>query len=191
MIVDSLRELGAARSIVIDEDNVVLAGNGVVEGAGEIGLEKVIIVEATGNEIVAVRRRGLTDEQKADLALRDNRAGELSTWSPPVLKGLAETMDLSHLFYESELDKIIRDKPTDEDKERAPDMALKLDERYNYVVLLFRDQPTWDRACDVLKVQKVTADHGGVSKVGLGRVLDGKPIVDALQNAAAAAKESK
>ena len=33
MIVDSLHQVGAARSIVIDENNVILAGNGVVEAA--------------------------------------------------------------------------------------------------------------------------------------------------------------
>src|SRR6185436_11177589 len=76
MIADSLQKLGAARSIVIDEDNVILAGNGVIEAAGEVGLEKVIVVEATGHEIIAVRRRGLTLQQKVDLALRDNRAAE-------------------------------------------------------------------------------------------------------------------
>src|SRR5688572_21145481 len=69
MVVDALQRVGAARSIVIDEHGVVLAGNGVVEAAAEAGIEQVLIVEATGHELIAVRRSGLTAEQKRELAL--------------------------------------------------------------------------------------------------------------------------
>lgn len=109
MIVDSLQELGAARSIVIDEDGVVLAGNGVVEAAGEAGITKLKVVDAAGDELVAVRRTGLTPEQKVDLALRDNRAAELSEWEPEVLKALDSKMDISHLFTNAEKDKLFGD----------------------------------------------------------------------------------
>lgn len=84
-IVDSLQEVGAARSIVLDEDNVILAGNGVTEAAAIAGIENVRVIEADGNEIIAVKRRGLTPEQKRRLALWDNRAAELATWNGDVL----------------------------------------------------------------------------------------------------------
>src|SRR5437870_4756050 len=38
MIVDALQQVGAARSIVIDEDDVVLAGNGVIAAAADAGI---------------------------------------------------------------------------------------------------------------------------------------------------------
>jgi hypothetical protein len=81
LIIRSLRDFGPARSIVVDESNVVLAGNGVVEGAAEAGITKVRFVEAAGDEIIAVRRRGLTDVQKRALAIADNRTGELAEWN--------------------------------------------------------------------------------------------------------------
>ena len=80
MVADALREVGAARSIVIDENNVIMAGNGVSAAAGEAGITRVKVVEAAGDELVAVRRVGLTDEQKRALALYDNRTGELAEW---------------------------------------------------------------------------------------------------------------
>src|SRR5690349_21916419 len=86
----SLNEVGAARSIVIDEDGVVLAGNATTEAAQQAGITRVRVIEADGNEIIAVRRRGLTAEQKVKLALADNRANELSDWEPGVLVELAE-----------------------------------------------------------------------------------------------------
>jgi len=80
MLADALREVGASRSIVIDETGEILAGNGVVAAASTVGLSKVAVVEADGDTIVAVRRRGLTAEQKRALALYDNRVAELAEW---------------------------------------------------------------------------------------------------------------
>jgi DNA modification methylase len=104
-IVVSLHEVGAARSIVIDENNVVLAGNGVVEAAGEAGIEKVRVVEADGNEVIAVRRRGLTELQKKRLALFDNRAAELAEWNPEELARLDKECPqmLEGMFHDDEL----------------------------------------------------------------------------------------
>lgn len=106
MIADSLQELGSGRSILIDEEGQIIAGNGVVEAAGEVGITKLKVVDAEGDEIVAVRRKGLTPEQKVDLALRDNRAAELAEWEIPVLKALDEKIDLSHLFTNTEKAKL-------------------------------------------------------------------------------------
>lgn len=70
----SLRENGAGRSILLDKDNNIIAGNGIVEAAGQIGLEKVKIVEAKGDEIIAVKRTDIAlDSQKGrEMALADN-----------------------------------------------------------------------------------------------------------------------
>jgi len=90
LIANSLHEVGAARSIVIDEDGLILAGNATVEAAAEAGIERVQVVDADGETIVAVRRRGLTAEQKARLALLDNRTAELAGWDAAQLLALAE-----------------------------------------------------------------------------------------------------
>jgi DNA modification methylase len=103
MIERSLQDVGAARSIVIDENGVILAGNGTVEAAGQIGIERVRVVEADGNEIIAVRRTGLTDQQKVALALFDNRTSELAEWDTEVLADLNAEFDLSPMWLEGEI----------------------------------------------------------------------------------------
>ena len=104
MIVDAINAVGAARSIVIDENNVVLAGNATIDAAAEAGIDRVRIVDATGTEIVAVRRSGLTAEQKRMLAIADNRAGELATWNLDQLRADADTgLDLAMFFESAEL----------------------------------------------------------------------------------------
>lgn len=102
-IVDSLHAVGAARSIVIDETGRILAGNATVEAAGEAGITKVLTVDADGQTLVAVRRTGLSEEQKVRLALADNRASELATWDADVLRSLADEVKLDGLWSEGEL----------------------------------------------------------------------------------------
>lgn len=70
----SLRENGAGRSILIDKDNNIIAGNGIVEAAGQIGMDKVKIVEISGDELVAVKRTDIALDSKKgrEMALADN-----------------------------------------------------------------------------------------------------------------------
>jgi ParB-like chromosome segregation protein Spo0J len=114
LIESSLKEVGAARSIVVDETGVILAGNATVEAAARAGIDRVRVVDADGSELIAVRRTGLTEEQKRRLALFDNRAAELADWDSGVLAALASETDLSHLWTEDELaDILAREEPPD------------------------------------------------------------------------------
>ena len=109
MIASSLREVGPARSIVLDEHDQVLAGNGVLKGAAEAGITKVRIVEGDADTIIAVRRRGLTAEQKRALAIYDNRTAELAEWSAPQLAAdQLHAADLTPFFTDAELARLLK-----------------------------------------------------------------------------------
>jgi DNA modification methylase len=103
LIAESLKRYGAARSIVIDEEGRILAGNGTVEGAKKAGITNVRIIEAEGDELIAVRRAGLTEDQKVGLALADNRSSDLSEWDNEMLRQLSEEHDLTPWFEDDEL----------------------------------------------------------------------------------------
>lgn len=90
MIEQAVREVGAARSGVVDEDLLLLAGNGTYEALAAAGIERVKIVDTDGAEWVVVRRRGLTEEQKVRLSLYDNRSAELATWDAAIVQHLFE-----------------------------------------------------------------------------------------------------
>ena len=79
LVEKSLRENGAGRSILLDKDNNIIAGNGVIEAAGNIGLENVKIVETTGDEIVAVKRTdiSLKSRKGREMALADNATAKV------------------------------------------------------------------------------------------------------------------
>ena len=104
MTVEALQRVGAARSVVVDEDNVILAGNGVTEAASAAGITKLKIFDTDGDTLIAVRRSGLTPEQKRALALYDNRTAELAEWNLAQLAAdLQNGEDLAAYFLDGEL----------------------------------------------------------------------------------------
>ena len=74
LIDESLRRFGLGRSILIDKNNRIIAGNKTAEKAADIGFTDVVVVEVDGNQLVAVKRKDIDlDSAKGrELALADN-----------------------------------------------------------------------------------------------------------------------
>jgi hypothetical protein len=107
----SLRQYGAGRSILLDKNGRIIAGNKTVEVAADVGLDDVLIVQTDGKQIVAVQRTDLDIDSEAGrgLAYADNRVGELSLeWdAEQVIADLNAGVDLSALFFDFEIDRIL------------------------------------------------------------------------------------
>jgi hypothetical protein len=172
MIEDALGEVGAARSIVIDEDGVILAGNATIEAAAQAGIERVQVVEADGETIVAVRRSGLTDEQKKRLALFDNRTAELAEWdTDQLLADIDAGFDFDGLFYEDEIDRLLGVLPDGDtwadafgglpDKDRAP---------FRQMTFTLHDTQA-DSVVEALKAAKALGDFAGLNENSNGNAL--------------------
>jgi hypothetical protein len=95
IIKKSLTELGAGRSILLDADNRIVAGNGVYEQAEQLGIP-VKIVETDGKELIAVRRKDLQpdSEQRKKMALLDNHSSDTSDFDVDMV---AEDFDVEFL----------------------------------------------------------------------------------------------
>jgi hypothetical protein len=74
LIEKSFRKFGAGRSILIDKNNRIIAGNKSIQNAGAIGMEDVQVVESDGKRIIAVKRTDidLDTPEGRELALADN-----------------------------------------------------------------------------------------------------------------------
>src|SRR3990167_7020651 len=89
LIEKSLRKNGMGRSILLDKNNRVIAGNKTIESAGSIGIEDVIVVETTGDQIVAVKRMDLdlTTKKGKEMALADNATAKANIeWEMPEIE---------------------------------------------------------------------------------------------------------
>lgn len=110
MVEESLQRNGAARSIVVSVDNVVLAGNKTIEAAASVGIQKARVVEVDGDTLVVVKR---TDVQAGtpkalDIAISDNRASEVGLdWDAEALEWAQEQgADLGAWWLDWELEQM-------------------------------------------------------------------------------------
>lgn len=70
----SFAEYGAGRSILVDKDGRIIAGNKSQRAAIEAGIKKVRVIETDGTELIAVKRTDLSLDSKKGrgMAMMDN-----------------------------------------------------------------------------------------------------------------------
>jgi len=90
-IAESLKQFGQRKPIVVNAENVIVAGNGTVEAARLLGLTDV--------DVVRVPKHWNADQVKA-FALADNRTAELAEWNPEVLS--AQLLELDEAGFDIE-----------------------------------------------------------------------------------------
>ena len=95
LINKSLKECGAGRSIVIDNDGEIIAGNGIYEQAQKLNIPTKII-ETDGTQLVVVKRTDLNtnDEKRKQLAIMDNSTSDSSEFD---LDSLQADFDVEQL----------------------------------------------------------------------------------------------
>lgn len=86
LIAKSITELGAGRSILLDSDNSIIAGNGVYEQWLAKG-GKIKIIESDGTELIAVKRVDIDPDtdKRHKMAIVDNAANDLSKFDATAL----------------------------------------------------------------------------------------------------------
>ena len=98
LIEKSLRQFGAGRSVLIDKNNRIIAGNKTHKNAELAGLDDVIIVETDGTKLVAVKRTDVDLDTKKgrEMALADNATGKANLeWDVDELESVAEDFGIN------------------------------------------------------------------------------------------------
>ena len=134
LIQESLKSFGAARSIVIDESNTILAGNGTVEAAAAQGISRVRVIETDGDEIIAVKRSGLSESEKIGLALADNRTADLAEWDAQMLQTLASEHDIAPWFSEDDINELLAKDDEFDPDDPTEDQSHKIDAVFQIIV---------------------------------------------------------
>lgn len=182
-LVKSIEQFGQYRPLVVDEDGMILAGNGLHVALGRAGVEQVSVYRMTG----------LSESQKTKLVLADNRTGDLSNDDFDVVEAmLSELSDFEVPGYDPDM---LRSLVAD-----AEDITAEADE-YGTIDPEIRDrmisreetldeyneQATVGRAPDPLEDGAVTVDDGGTVELDFST---GTPAGDALADAVETRKSS-
>lgn len=93
----SFRQFGAGRSILLDRNGKIIAGNKSAETAAAIGLQNVIIVETDGTQLVAVKRTDIDIDSKQgrELALADNATSKANLeWDKEAIEQISDKWNI-------------------------------------------------------------------------------------------------
>lgn len=95
LIKKSVDEVGFGRSIVIDNENEIIAGNGLTSTIDKN--TKIKVVETDGTELVVVKRTDLStdDLKRKQLAIMDNSASDSSEFDLELLQADFDTEQLN------------------------------------------------------------------------------------------------
>lgn len=177
VLVESLKVNGQYRPIVVQKStNYVLAGNHLLRAAKSLGWEKIDAVFIDCD-----------DEQALKIVIADNRTADLGEYDDDLLRRLLEDLDSLEGTGYTEADLAELDKIAGVVQEEKPEVefSLALREANNYVVLVFDNELDWQAAMTTfdLKTVKAWDSRTGFSRMGVGRVIAGAPIIKRLNNA--------
>ena len=98
LIEKSLRQFGAGRSILVDKNNRIIAGNKTHANAEAAGIDDAVIVETDGSKLVVVKRTDidLDTKQGREMALADNASVKVDLdWDTDALNSVAEDFEIN------------------------------------------------------------------------------------------------
>lgn len=83
-VANSIKEFGFKNPIILDKDNVIIAGHTRYKASQKLGLDKVPVIYAND----------LTDEQVKAYRLADNKVSEKAEWDLNMLEGELADLDI-------------------------------------------------------------------------------------------------
>lgn len=98
LIEKSLKQFGAGRSILVDKNNRIIAGNKTHANAEAAGIDDAVIVETDGTKLVVVKRTDidLNTKQGREMALADNASVKVDLdWDTDALNSVAEDFEIN------------------------------------------------------------------------------------------------
>lgn len=115
-VAESIKQCGYIAPIIVDENNVILAGHTRYKALKKLGYKEITVRKISG----------LTDEQKRKYRLLDNKTNELAEWDFEKLKDEIDGLDFSEfdidwgIEEDTETISVIEDSPIEIDNTHEP-----------------------------------------------------------------------
>lgn len=169
-VANSIKEFGFKVPIIIDKNNVIVAGHTRLKAAKKLDYKEVPCIIADD----------LNDEQIKAFRLADNKVSEKADWLDTMLD--LEMMDIDLDMSLFGFDKLENTKEKTINDHKIESMEIKAFEHHDYVVFVFDNQMDWINIVNEFGIKKVDAGYGETKKVGVGRVINGKRLLEKLRH---------
>jgi hypothetical protein len=159
------------RPIIVDENMVAIGGNQRLKAAKKLGWTHVHIMKESE----------LTEDQKKEFVVKDNVS--FGYFDDEVMMQDYTFDQLVDFGVDmTDIGKGAKEKEIDENKEVIPQMELRFNEHYDYIVFLFDNDHDWLYISNKLGLKKVDSSYSPKNKkIGLGRVIQGNKILELLK----------
>lgn len=163
MVAGSIAEFGFKNPIILDKNNVIIAGHTRLLAARKVGM----------TEIPTIQVGDLTEQQIKAFRIADNRTAEFSEWDDDLLK--QELLGLEELFTGFDLAEFEELPNEFEEVEGEIKFTEELGEESNYIVLKFDTSVDWLQLETLFEIKRVKglSSKPGYEQIGRGRVVDG------------------
>lgn len=172
-VANSIKDFGFKVPIVVDKDKIIVTGHTRLLAAKKLGYTEVPVIIAED-----------LDERKARaFRLADNKVSEAAMWDEAMLQlelMSLEDFDMSDYGFDLE-----EDEPKEKkvNKKNLKEMEIKSFEHHDYIVFVFDNQQDWMNAVNRFGITRVDAGYGETKKVGVGRVINGKRLLEEIGHA--------
>ena len=167
VVANSIREFGFKVPMVVTNEGVIIAGHTRFAAAKSLGMTEVPCIVASD----------LSEDQIRAFRLADNKTGEIAIWNNEKLQ--EELNELYGIIDMEEFGFPIQIEDIDVVQKGEIPFSDEFNYANNYVVLQFDTEDEWEKAIEVLGLQKVSTTEENVKtrRVGIGRVLKGEDVV--------------
>lgn len=118
-VIESIKQCSYITPVIVDENNIILAGHSRYKALQELGTEAVEVLVC----------EGLTEEQKKKYRFLDNKTGEKATWDLFKLEDELEGLDLGDFSYFPKVEILEEDEAS----------AARITENKEFAVEVFED----------------------------------------------------
>lgn len=184
----SFTELGAGRSILIDKDGRIIAGNKSQRAAMAAGIKKVRVIESDGTELIAVKRTdvALDSKEGRELALADNVTTQVNlAWDKVELAAISELQGIDLPDWNLP-GRLLEDQQfEDEFNSMGNDDAVypiipKYDERQELFIIVSENEVDANHLREILHMQKMKSYKTG--QLMKSNVVHIKDVIHELEN---------
>lgn len=184
----SLKELGAGRSILIDKDGNIIAGNKTQLAAIAAGIKKVRVIESDGTELIAVKRTDveIDSKQGRELALADNLTTQVNlAWDEVELAEVnaIQQLDLPDwglISKEVEDQKFEQEFDSVKNSDAVYPLIPKYDERHELFIIVSENEVDSNYLREMLGMQRMKSYKTG--KLMKSNVVHIKDVIHELEN---------